>query len=171
VSISTCKRILACLHVITLSLTDRAKQCFEVNYFGSMRLIQTFLPALREAPGRGARIVQISSLAGLLTSPGVAVCTFGWEKSPQPTRDAHQSVSRASHCLTDAPLGYGGGASLLARAGTLLCAQLPSRLVLLRCTPEPSLPWRPWARRFDWSSRPPRFRSRPSTPVACAQRS
>ena len=38
-----------------------------------MRFIQTFLPALREAPGQGARIVQISSLAGLTTAPGVAV--------------------------------------------------------------------------------------------------
>lgn len=117
--LSTCTRILACLHVITLSLTDRAKQCFEVNYFGSMRLIQTFLPALREAPGRGARIVQISSLAGLLTSPGVAVCTFGWEKSPQPTRDAHQSVS-LSH---GRPAGLrGGGVTAGARRHSTLCA-------------------------------------------------
>jgi len=38
-----------------------------------MRFIQTFLPALREAPGQGARIVQISSLVGLFTAPGVGV--------------------------------------------------------------------------------------------------
>ena len=43
----------------THSLTDRAKECFDVNYFGSMRFIQTFLPALREAPGQGAQIVYI----------------------------------------------------------------------------------------------------------------
>jgi len=64
---------IACVFPVELMAMEKAKQCFEVNYFGSMRLIQTFLPALREAPGRGARIVQISSLAGLLTSPGVAV--------------------------------------------------------------------------------------------------
>ena len=43
----------------THSLTDRANECFDVNYFGSMRFIQTFLPALREAPGQGAQIVYI----------------------------------------------------------------------------------------------------------------
>jgi len=59
------------------------------------------------------------SLAGLLTSPGVAVCTFGWEKSPQPTRDAHQSVS-LSH---GRPAGLrGGGVTAGARRHSTLCA-------------------------------------------------
>ena len=51
----------SCLRLLTYthSLTDRANECFDVNYFGSMRFIQTFLPALREAPGQGARIVYI----------------------------------------------------------------------------------------------------------------
>ena len=40
-----------------------------------------------------------------------------------------------------------------------------------RCTPEQSLLWRPWARRFDWSSLPSGSRFRPSTPLSCARRS
>ena len=134
--------------------TDRAKQCFEVNYFGSMRFIQTFLPALREAPGQGARIVyirahithpltqnysgltytyqttyhylantsrafqaaalspgcmpmhpscssfhpgarivQISSLAGLTTAPGVAVNLWVGKVATQTTREGHQRLT------------------------------------------------------------------------------
>ena len=71
-SLSTSTRVLTCLDILT-RYPDRVKQCFEVNYFGSMRLIQTFLPALRKAPGQGARIVQISSIAGLISGPGWAV--------------------------------------------------------------------------------------------------
>ena len=59
--------------LLTYVSPDRVKQCFEVNYFGSLRLIQTFLPALRKVPGQGARIVQISSLDGLTSGPLFAV--------------------------------------------------------------------------------------------------
>ena len=90
-----------------------------------MRLIQTFLPALRKAPGQGARIVQISSIAGLISGPGWAVNLWVGEvleKSPQPTRDGYREVS-----LMAAPLDC-RGAPLLTRAGTLR-AQHHKRLV------------------------------------------
>lgn len=42
---------------------------FEVNYFGVVAITQKFLPLLR-ATGNGARLVQISSVAGLISSAG-----------------------------------------------------------------------------------------------------
>jgi len=48
---------------------DDTKWSFEVNYFGMIRVTQKFLPLLRKA-GQGARIVQISSVAGLVAAHG-----------------------------------------------------------------------------------------------------
>jgi NAD(P)-dependent dehydrogenase (short-subunit alcohol dehydrogenase family) len=42
---------------------------FEVNYFGVVRVTQAFLPLLRET-GDGARLVQVSSVAGFISSAG-----------------------------------------------------------------------------------------------------
>jgi NAD(P)-dependent dehydrogenase (short-subunit alcohol dehydrogenase family) len=45
---------------------DQMRKQFEVNFFGAMAAIQTFLPLLREA---GGRIVNVSSISGKLASP------------------------------------------------------------------------------------------------------
>lgn len=42
---------------------------FEVNYFGVLQVTKKFIPLLRKA-GKGARIVHVSSVAGLMSSPG-----------------------------------------------------------------------------------------------------
>ena len=91
-----------------------------------MRLIQTFLPALRKAPGQGARIVKISSIAGLISGPGWAVNLWVGEvleKSPQPTRDGYREVS-----LMAAPLDCRGGATADARRHASCAAPQTTRL-------------------------------------------
>jgi len=50
-----------------MDLDKHARANFEVNYFGVIAVTQKFLPLLRKT-GDGARIVQISSLAGLVSS-------------------------------------------------------------------------------------------------------
>jgi len=136
---------IACVNPVELIAMDKVKQCFEVNYLGSMRLIQTFLPALRKA-GQGARIVQISSIAGLISGPGWAVNLWVGEvleKSPQPTRDGYREVS-----LMAAPLDCRGGATADARRHASCAAPQTTRLQAvspLRCTTTPKLSmlWRP----------------------------
>ena len=49
-------------------LPQDVRPVFEVNYFGVISVTQKFLPLLRQT-GDGARIVQISSLAGLISGP------------------------------------------------------------------------------------------------------
>ena len=50
---------------------DLVRRCFEVNVFGMVRMAQLALPAMRHA-GRG-RIVNVSSVAGRVTTPGGGV--------------------------------------------------------------------------------------------------
>jgi len=54
---------------VELMNLEDAKWNYEVNYFGMIRVTQKFLPLLRKT-GKGARIVQISSIAGLLATAG-----------------------------------------------------------------------------------------------------
>jgi NAD(P)-dependent dehydrogenase (short-subunit alcohol dehydrogenase family) len=53
------------LEVITI---DQAKKVFEVNFFGTMRLMQAALPIMREQ-GKGL-IINLSSTSGVRPSPG-----------------------------------------------------------------------------------------------------
>ena len=52
-----------------LDMDRDVRENFEVNYFGVVAITQKFLPLLR-ATGNGARLVQISSVAGLISSAG-----------------------------------------------------------------------------------------------------
>lgn len=52
-----------------MDVTKDARANFEVNYFGVIAVTQKFLPLLRQA-GPGARLVQISSVAGIISSAG-----------------------------------------------------------------------------------------------------
>ncbi|MCA9510343.1 MAG: SDR family NAD(P)-dependent oxidoreductase, partial [Myxococcales bacterium] len=54
---------------------DDWRYVFEVNVFGIVASVRTFLPALRAARGRGepAHVVNTSSMAGLLAFPGLQV--------------------------------------------------------------------------------------------------
>jgi NAD(P)-dependent dehydrogenase (short-subunit alcohol dehydrogenase family) len=45
---------------------DEVRRTFEVNFFGVIAVTQAFIPLLRRAPGR---IVNISSISGLIVSP------------------------------------------------------------------------------------------------------
>ena len=206
-----------------------------------MRFIQTFLPALREAPGQGARIVYIRAhyapnyvvlITWYLTPKRRGTdltCLPTYQTTYQPptlhvlsiprlqtnsspeNRPIHPSCSsmhqvrascksRASlacyrirhrgvplggksrhspHAtdtsvsLTAAPSGCEGcrGAPAQARAGARRAQRLHRWRFSPRCTPEQSLQWKPWARRFDWSLLPSRSRFRPSTLLPCARRS
>lgn len=53
------------LEVVTI---EQAKRTFEVNFFGTMRLMQTALPIMREQ-GKGL-IINLSSTSGIRPSPG-----------------------------------------------------------------------------------------------------
>lgn len=48
---------------------DEARDVFEVNYFGLIRMSKACIPLLRET-GPGTRIVNIGSVSGLVASPG-----------------------------------------------------------------------------------------------------
>ncbi|KAK3250817.1 hypothetical protein CYMTET_39821 [Cymbomonas tetramitiformis] len=52
---------------VELTDLEDARANFEVNYFGVLAVTQRFLPLLRET-GKGARVVMVSSLAGLISS-------------------------------------------------------------------------------------------------------
>ena len=198
-----------------------------------MRFIQTFLPALREAPGQGARIVytgahyapthsklrgtdltclplsnnlstylptnltrlEHSQAADLFISRlqahtsklqlypprgahranlerrwpvhhtrlrGASV----WEKLLQPTRDGSVSLTAAVRAAQGCR-----GPPEQARASALRAQRLHRWRFPPRCTLEQSMLWKPWGRRFDWSSLPSRSRFRSSTPVSCARKS
>ncbi len=49
-----------------LDSLQTCRDIFEVNYFGALKMIKTFLPLLRT---KGGRIVNISSLAGVIAMP------------------------------------------------------------------------------------------------------
>lgn len=51
---------------------ETAKWIFDVNFFGIIRVTKAFLPLLREA-GEGSRIVQVSSVSGILSSRASAM--------------------------------------------------------------------------------------------------
>lgn len=57
-----------CTAPVELMDLSRAKFCFDVNYFGVVRVTKAFLPLLRSA-GPGSRLVHVSSVAGLVSSP------------------------------------------------------------------------------------------------------
>eukprot|EP00927_Polykrikos_kofoidii_P066052 TRINITY_DN61714_c0_g1_i1.p1 TRINITY_DN61714_c0_g1~~TRINITY_DN61714_c0_g1_i1.p1 ORF type:complete len:330 (-),score=74.12 TRINITY_DN61714_c0_g1_i1:102-1091(-) len=52
-----------------LDMQRDVRENFEVNYFGVVATTQKFLPLLR-ATGNGARLLQVSSVAGIVSSPG-----------------------------------------------------------------------------------------------------
>jgi NAD(P)-dependent dehydrogenase (short-subunit alcohol dehydrogenase family) len=54
------------------------KRVAEVNLWGVVRVSQTFLPLIRQARGR---IVNVASMAGLITSPGMSAVRILYEKS------------------------------------------------------------------------------------------
>jgi NAD(P)-dependent dehydrogenase (short-subunit alcohol dehydrogenase family) len=54
---------------VELTSIKTARETFEVNYFGVLAVTQKFLPLLRKT-GNGARLVQISSVGGLISGPG-----------------------------------------------------------------------------------------------------
>ena len=58
---------------------DEARATFDVNVFGCMRMLKACVPMLRAA-GPGARIVNVSSMAGFIATPG--------EKPPPPSGSA-----------------------------------------------------------------------------------
>ncbi|KAJ7568257.1 hypothetical protein O6H91_01G025300 [Diphasiastrum complanatum] len=55
----------AILHVDTIRDYQAAKECLEINYFGTKRMIEAMLPLLKASP-TGARIVNVSSEYGRL---------------------------------------------------------------------------------------------------------
>ncbi|XP_059067999.1 (+)-neomenthol dehydrogenase-like isoform X2 [Cryptomeria japonica] len=45
---------------------EMAKECIEINYYGTKRMVEAFLPLLKLASEGGGRIVNVSSRAGVL---------------------------------------------------------------------------------------------------------
>ena len=60
-----------CKGPIEIALNENIKQCFEVNFFGLLKLTQMCIPLLRDCSTKNeikqARIIHISSMAGLIS--------------------------------------------------------------------------------------------------------
>lgn len=45
---------------------EKAKECIEINYYGTKKMVEAFLPLMKHASEGGGRIVNVSSRAGVL---------------------------------------------------------------------------------------------------------